>query len=110
MRSRRRVRALLRVWSDAGVTVTRHGARYEVHGIEAPRWWRSWCDRYAAELAKELPDQDRPRRRQLVVPFEDLRPAWNEISGCQRHDPHERTRQELPIDHLRALAEYAELD
>lgn len=109
MSARRRVLACLAIWQRAGITITRHGSRFELEGLEPPGWWPRWCKRHAATLAKILPDQDRPRRRRSVVPLEDLRPAWNDLGVGQRIASRDGARKLLPVDHLRALAEFADL-
>lgn len=57
---RRRVLACLRIWTDAGLTITRHGQRIRLEGIDPPGWWRDWCERHQRALVAILPDQPAP--------------------------------------------------
>ena len=107
----RHVLACLRIWTAAGVSITRQGQRIRLEGIDPPGWWRNWCEKNARTLAELLPDEQAPERPHKRRPLpEDQRIAWNTLGAPRTR---ERPRRLLPgtvrLELLERLRQFAEL-
>ena len=52
----------LEIWTAAGVTVRRHGDRFELEGMERPSWFDKWTERNRSELRRLVKDSAPPVR------------------------------------------------
>ena len=77
-----RVEACLKIWTAAGVTVTRRGLDLHITGLaELPSWWPEWVERNHHHLLAILPDMDAPPPPPTRRPLpEDCLPAYNVLS------------------------------
>ena len=107
-----RVEACLKIWTAAGVTVTRRGLALHITGLdELPHWWRDWTIANHHHLVAILPDQDAPPAPERKPLWEDQGVAWNALSA-----PVDRERPRQPVmlsdrrlQMLERLRQFAEL-